>query len=45
MIVNSAEPTTLNGASLTKTLNKIESHVGNGYTLKSITVKSLHSCK
>lgn len=37
MIVKSADPTTLNGASLAKMLNEIEALVVNGYTLKSIT--------
>ena len=37
MIVKSADPTALNGASLTKMLNEIESLLVNGYTLKSIT--------
>lgn len=37
MIVKSADPTTLNGASLTKMLNEIEALVVNGYALKSIT--------
>lgn len=37
MIVKSADPTTLNGASLKKMLNEIESLIINGYTLKSVT--------
>jgi hypothetical protein len=37
MIVKSANPTTLNGASLTKMLNEIEALLVNGYTLKSIS--------
>jgi hypothetical protein len=37
MIVKSADPTKLNGASLTKMLNEIEALLVNGYTLKSIT--------
>ena len=37
MIVKSADPTALNGASLTKMLNEIEALQVNGYTLKSIT--------
>jgi hypothetical protein len=37
MIVKSADPTTLNRASLTKMLNEIEALILNGYTLKSIT--------
>ncbi len=37
MIVKSANPTALNGASLTKMLNEIEALLVNGYTLKSIT--------
>jgi hypothetical protein len=36
MIVKSADPTKLNGASLTKMLNEIEALLVNGYTLKSI---------
>jgi hypothetical protein len=37
MIVKSADPTSLNGASLTKMLNEIEALLVNGYTLNSIT--------
>jgi hypothetical protein len=37
MIVKSADPTTLEGASLRKMLNEIEALIVNGYTLKSIT--------
>jgi len=37
LIVKSADPTKLNGASLTKMLNEIEALLVNGYTLKSIT--------
>jgi len=37
MIVKSADPTSLNGASLTKMLNEIEALLVNGYTLKSVT--------
>jgi hypothetical protein len=37
MIVKSADPTTLEGASLKKMLNEIEALIVNGYTLKSIT--------
>jgi len=37
MIVKSADPTALNGASLTKMLNEIEALLVNGYTLKSVT--------
>jgi hypothetical protein len=36
MIVKSADPTKLNGASLTKMLNEIEALLVNGYTLNSI---------
>jgi hypothetical protein len=37
MIVKSADPTTLEGASLKKMLNEIEALIVNGYKLKSIT--------
>ena len=37
MIVKSADPKALDGASLTKMLNEIETLMVNGYTLKSIT--------
>ena len=37
MIVKSANPTILDGASLKKMFNEIESLIVNGYTLKSIT--------
>ena len=37
MIVKSADPTTLDGASLKKMLNETEALLVNGYTLKSIT--------
>lgn len=37
MIVKSADPTTLEGASLKKMFNEIEALIVNGYTLKSIT--------
>ena len=37
MIVKSADPTTLNGASLTKMFNEVEALLVNGYTLKYIT--------
>ena len=37
MIVKSADPTTLEGASLKKMFNEIESLILNGYTLKLIT--------
>jgi hypothetical protein len=36
MIVKSADPTKLNGASLTKMLNELEALLVNGYTLNSI---------
>jgi hypothetical protein len=36
MIVKSADPTTLEGASLKKMFNEIEALIVNGYTLKSI---------
>ena len=37
MIVKSADPTTLDGASLKKMLNEVEALIVNGYTLKSIS--------
>ena len=37
MIVKSANPTILDGASLKKMFNEIEALIVNGYTLKSIT--------
>jgi hypothetical protein len=37
MIVKSADPTTLDGASLKKMLNELEALLANGYTLKSVT--------
>jgi hypothetical protein len=37
MIVKSADPTTLEGASLKKMFHEIESLIVHGYTLKSIT--------
>ena len=37
MIVKSADPTILEGASLKKMFNEIEALIVNGYTLKSIT--------
>ncbi len=37
MIVKSAGPTTLDGASLKKMLNELEALLVNGYTLKSVT--------
>jgi hypothetical protein len=37
MIVKSADPDVLEGASLKKMLNEIEALLVNGYTLKSIT--------
>ena len=37
MVVKSADPTTLEGASLKKMLNEIEALTRNGYTVKSIT--------
>jgi hypothetical protein len=37
MIVKSADPTILEGASLKKMFNEIEGLIVNGYTLKSIT--------
>ena len=37
MIVKSADPTILEGASLKKMFNEIEDLIVNGYTLKSIT--------
>lgn len=37
MIVKSADPTILEGASLKKMFNEIEALIINGYTLKSIT--------
>jgi hypothetical protein len=37
MIVKSAGPTTLDGASLKKMLNELEALLANGYTLKSVT--------
>jgi len=37
MIVKSADPTTLDGASLKKMLNETEALLVNSYTLKSIT--------
>jgi len=36
MIVKSADPATLDGASLKKMLNEIEALIVNGYSLKSI---------
>jgi hypothetical protein len=36
MIVKSADPTTLDGASLKKMLNELEALLANGYTLKSV---------
>ena len=37
MIVKSADPTALDGASLKKMLNELEALMANGYTLKSVT--------
>jgi hypothetical protein len=37
MIVKSADPSVLEGASLKKMLNEIETLLANGYTLKSTT--------
>jgi hypothetical protein len=37
MIVKSADPTALDGASLKKMLNELEALLANGYTLKSVT--------
>ena len=37
MIVKSADPTTHDGASLSKMLNETEALLANGYTLKSVT--------
>ena len=37
MIVKSADPTALDGASLKKMLNELEALLVNGYTLKSVT--------
>ena len=37
MIVKSADPTALDGASLKKMLNEIEALLDDGYTLKSVT--------
>jgi DNA phosphorothioation-dependent restriction protein DptG len=37
MIVKSADPTALDGASLKKMLNEIEALLVDGYTLKSVT--------
>jgi hypothetical protein len=37
MIVKSADPTTLEGASIKKMFNEIEALLVNGYPLKSIT--------
>ena len=36
MIVKSADPTALDGASLKKMLNELEALLANGYTLKSV---------
>ena len=37
MIVKSADPTALDGASLKKMLNELEALLANGYTLKAVT--------
>jgi hypothetical protein len=37
MIVKSADPTALDGASLKKMLNELEALLANGYALKSVT--------
>ena len=37
MIVKSADPAALDGASLKKMLNELEALLANGYTLKSVT--------